>query len=233
MSARSSPYEAIGYLISGLLILGACEAAHDGRWLINRDWPPSRISLYMTMAYSIGQVVAALSRILIEQTFVRKCLRMPADVLLTSALPRPRTWRYVLFPAYFQPLDDADRHRILQAALRDGVSGSGHAIFDHACAIVERDESMHRKVEVSQQVACLWRNLCLGLVIVAAILISGMLWHSVSSTWGKSDWRKLGYCTLALLEAVGMLYRYLRFSRRHAVEVLTSFAATDSAPRSI
>jgi hypothetical protein len=225
MSARSSPYEAAGHLISGLLILGACEAAHDGRWLINRDWPPSRISLYMTMAYSIGQVVAALSRILVEQTFVRKCLRMPQDILLTSALSR--SWRHVLFSAYFQPLADADRLRILQEAARDGVSSSDYEIFDHACAVVEREETAQRRVDLFRQVADLCRNLCLGLLIVAAILISGMLWHSVSSTWGKSDWRKLGYCTLALLEAVGMLYRYLRFSRRHAVEVLTRFAAAD------
>lgn len=231
MLARSSPYDAIGHVVSGLLILGACEAAHDGRWLIGRDWPPGRVSMYLTLAYSIGQIVAFLSRAVIEQLFVRNCLPAPEDVLLAGSTTSSPTWRQRLFPAYFQPLDVVKKERVWLAAGRDGLPGSARAIFDHAATLVENDEVAIRKAVRSWQFAGLWRNLCLGLLIVAAILVSGMLWHSVSASWGKSDWRKLGYCTLALWESASMFYRYLKCRRRHAVDVLTGYAiAREQSP---
>ena len=133
--------------------------------------------------------------------------------------------RQRLFAIYYKPLAVADQNRVLRAAEQDGMVETGHAIFNHACAVVDQDETARRKVDFSRQLAGLWRNLCLGLLIVAAILISGMVWHSVASSWSKADSRKLGYATLALVEAAAMLYRYLKFSRRHALDVLTGYAA--------
>ena len=69
------------------------------------------------------------------------------------------------------------------------------------------------------------RTLCLGLLIVSLILVSGILWNSAVSGWGKAEWRKLGYCALSLFEAAAMLYRYLKYHRQHAIERLMNAAS--------
>lgn len=231
MIARSAPSDAIGHLICGLLILGACEAAHDGRWLIDRAWPPGRISLYMTMACAIGQMVAALSHRQLEQTFVRKFLELPEMRLLAGEFCAVSNWRRMLFPGYCKPLDADSQARILRAAARDGVPESSPALFDHALAVVEQDPTARKNLESTLHRAWFWRNLCMGLLIVAAILVSGMVWHTATSSWGKSDWRKLGYCALALVEATATLYRYLKLYRRHAMEVLVRYGEVPGEPR--
>lgn len=163
MSFRFSPYDAIGHVVCGLLILGACEAAHDGTWLIDRGWPPGRISMYLTMAYSIGQFVAVLSCFFLERAFVRTCLRLPD--------------------------------------------------FDCEAAVADQGEVRGRDTSGIRLQSDLWRNLCLGLLIVAAILICGMLWHGARASWGQSDLRKLGYGLLALLGAVGTFDRFVKSAR--------------------
>jgi hypothetical protein len=159
-------YEIPGALVSGFLILAACEAGYDGSWLIEQEWNPERISVYGSIALCIGLVVAALSRYLLEIKFVRRWLKSPDDMLLADALAS--------------------------------------------------------RFSMSLQLCTICRTLCLGLLVVALILVSGILWHSAVSGWGQADWRKLGYCVLSLLEAVGMLFRFLKYYRQHAIETLTS-----------
>jgi hypothetical protein len=166
MSHRPSTYDAIGHVVCGLLILGACEAAHDGTWLIDRPWPPGRISMYLTMSYSIGQFVALLAGSLVVQRLVRNCLNLPE--------------------------------------------------CDHAGAIAEPDETIRPQFG-ARSASQLWCTLCLGLLVVAAILMGGMLWQGASLSWGQSAWRKLGYAGLALLGAAGSFDWYAKSSRARDV----------------
>jgi hypothetical protein len=163
MFIRTSPYLAIGHVVCGLLILGACEAAHDGTWLIDRDWPPGRVSMYLTMAYYIGQFITILT------TFVhgKNATARPAHALASS-------------------------------------------IEVHGSAIPGR---IPRRLDAPPTLAELWRTLCVGLLVVAAILFCGTLWHGVWMNWGQSDWRKLGYGTLALAGAAATLELARRSSR--------------------
>ncbi|MBI3864670.1 MAG: hypothetical protein HY290_22560 [Planctomycetia bacterium] len=96
--------------------------------------------------------------------------------------------------------------------------------MERALGSLGSNATARKKTELVLHEAWLWRNLCMGLLVVAAILTFGMAWHSVSSSWGKSDWRKFGYCSAALLEATVLLYRYLKTQRRHAVETLVWYA---------
>ncbi len=186
-----------GALASGFLILAACEAGYDGSWLIDQDWNPDRISRYGAVAFCIGLLVAAISRRVIEDKFVAAWLRRPEEFLPGGNMVGQRSWRRVLFPRYYAPLAEETRNQV--------ASATGTGVTDD-------------RISFHLYTTC--RTLCLGFLIVSAILASGIVWHSVVSGWGQAEWRKLGYCILSLFEATGMLYRYLKYFRQHAIQVL-------------
>jgi hypothetical protein len=205
-------YEIPGALLSGFLILAACEAGYDGTWLIDREWNAERISLYGSMSLCIGLVVAALSRYLLERLFVGEWLSAPEEILLADVSPAKRHWKRALFPGYFAPLPPAIRESIPRRTGQSRVQ-TGSAI--------ETPRFRESRFSASLQLATVCRTLCLGLLIVSLILVSGILWNSAVSGWGKAEWRKLGYCALSLFEAVPMMYRYLKYHRQHAIERLS------------
>ncbi|MGE5193802.1 MAG: hypothetical protein ACM3U2_15000 [Deltaproteobacteria bacterium] len=225
-------YDIPGALAAGFLVLAACEAGYDGSWLIDQDWNPERITVYGSIALCIGLVVALASRYLIEHKFVLGWLKAPEENLLGGAAFGPRDWRRRLFPAHYAPLEEGTRGRILSAAGGEGPDGPTTPRVRRACAAVQRVRITSNAFSLSLHLYTTYRTLCLGLLLVSAILASGIVWHSAVSVWGQAEWRKLGYCLLSLFEAVGMLYRYLRFYRRHAVETLLGCAGVslDEAP---
>jgi len=203
-------YEIPGALVSGFLILAACEAGYDGTWLIDQEWNAERISVYGSMSLCIGLVIAAFSRYALERKFVGGWLKAPEEILLAGDPSACHRWKRALFPGYFAPLSQAARDRILLRA------GDVHAES-------ARDQSAGltaNRFSTSLQLATICRTVCLGLLAVSLILASGILWNSAVSGWGKAEWRKLGYCVLSLFEAAGMFYRYLKYRRRHAIEGL-------------
>jgi hypothetical protein len=197
-------YEIPGALISGFLILAACEAGYDGTWLIDQEWNSERISIFGTMSLCLGLVVAALSRYLLEEKFIGGWLKAAEEILPAGFPSDSRDWKHTLFPDYFA--------RVSQAHVQM-VSGNDW-IARHP----------QRRFSVSLQLATVCRTLCLGLVIVSLILASGIVWNSAISGWGQAEWRKFGYCALSLFEAATMLYRYLKYRRQHAIERLLNAA---------
>jgi hypothetical protein len=168
VNRTSTVSEIAGCLACGFLVLAACEAGYDGRWLIERNWSPAEIALCGLTALIIGRLVASVSR------------RLFGDRLFDGCLPRPEI-----------------------------------------VLLSREDRASPRRLFSLLQFCNFYRTMCLGLVVVAAILISGIVWHNLFSIWGQADSRRLGYAVLALLEAVAMRYRYLKFRRRHDKEVLS------------
>lgn len=217
-------YAILGYLASGFAILAACEAGYDGNWLLDREWSPGTISLCGVMAYCLGRMVAAVSRFVIEHKFVRGCLSAPEDTLLARESIASRNWKQALFANYYKPLPENIRGQILRGAGQDALDESGRALFRHALAVVDEDRATQNRLNTFLHMSGICRTMCLGLLVVAGILISGIVWHSLSSGWSQAEWRKLGYCLLSLIEAGGMLYRYLKYLRQHAMEVFIAYA---------
>jgi len=214
-------YEIPGALISGFLILAACEAGYDGTWLIDQDWNAERISVYGSMSLCLGLVAAALSRYLLEYKFVGGWLKAPEEILLADASSGRRHWKRALFPGYFALLSPSTRDQIRSRAEERAT----RQVQIHAGSAAETNaRSPRNRFSTSLQLATICRTLCLGLVSVSLILASGIVWNSAISGWGQAEWRKLGYCALSLFEAVGMLYRYLKYHRQHAIERLLSAA---------
>lgn len=224
MTMRAATDAIFGYLISGFLILAACEAAYDGSWLFEGEWQPESIAVFAAIAGGAGCLISRLSRIFVEQKLLHGCLTAPQEVLLSDHPHGDRSWKQALFPTHYQPLPQETRDRLATIAERDGLHGSGSALFLHALAAVQEQPAIMRRILMYRQLSGICRSLCVGLVAVAAILVSGMIWHSVYATWGQSDLRKLGYCLLSLFEAAGMVYRYLKFDRQYVMGVLTGYA---------
>jgi hypothetical protein len=239
-------YDIPGALLSGFLILAACEAGYDGTWLIDQEWNPERISRYGVIAFGIGLVIAAASRRVVEEKLVAGWLKHPAEFLLGAGAVGARDWRRLLFPSYYAPLAVAARERILGksdgASLPDDVamrqnsdcagrrnSGAFRGALSSGVRqhpeIARNRYSNHKgaavgapSVIVHLYTTC--RTLSLGLLTVSAILASGIIWHAAISGWGQAEWRKLGYCLFSLFEAAGMLYRYLKYYRQYTIEEL-------------
>jgi hypothetical protein len=218
-------YAVLGHLASGLVILAACEAAFDGKWLIDRQWTPGAIGLCGITAYVLGRLFAELSRLAIERWFVRRVLQAPEKMLLGRERVTTR-WKRLLFSGYYQPLADEVRDEVLQQAETDGLQKSHHELFGRLRSVVEEDRGTRNRLDTLLQMSAICRTMCLGLLLVAAILVSGIFFHGFSSRWSQAEWRKLGYCALSLIESTGMLYRYLKFLRQHTAEVFAFFAET-------
>jgi hypothetical protein len=219
VNRSTTAFDAVGCLASGLLILAACEAGYDGRWLIERNWSPAAIGLCGGIAVCLGRTVSAASRWLIDDWFVGACLPRPEFYLLAPDESLRRVWKSIVFPSYFMPLPQSARELVAQVTNQEG---SG----EHAAPI--RALTQYRAAERDRNrllgFCNFYRTMCVGLLVVAAVLISGIIWHCLFSSWGQAESRKLGYALLALLESVGMLYRYLKFRRQHAAAVLIAFA---------
>lgn len=214
---------AIGYLASGFLIIAACEAGYDGRWLISREWTPERIGFYSGISYTIGSLAALLGDLIIERRFVGRSLAFPEELLLTSGADGRRRWKWRLFRAYFQPIPDELRARIITRALYDQVPACGRELFLHASATVGDDCALLKRLRISLEFSRICRTMCLALLVVAAILASGLIGHGFSR-WGQGEWRKFGYFAWALSESTFMLFRYLKFLRQHAIQVLAGYS---------
>jgi len=214
----------LGYLASGFLVIAACEAGYDGRWLISREWTLERIGFYSGISYTIGSLVAVLADLLIERRFVGRYLAFPEEMLLTGEADGRRRWKRALFRVYFQPVPEEFRARIITRALHDQVPASGRALFLHASATAGDDRALLNRLRVSLEFSRVCRTMCLALLVVAAILASGMIGHGFSTRWGQAEWRKFGYFAWALSESTFMLYRYLKFLRQHTLQVLAGYS---------
>ena len=224
MTLRASIDASLGYLICGFVVLAAGEAASDGKWLFASNWQPESVALFGILAWCAGYCISRCSRVLLERKLVRGFLKSPEETLLADHGHDDRTWRERLFPNWFRPLPEEKRDSILRAAEVDGIREPGSALIRHAFEVVYQQPAILRRLELYRQLSDICRSLCVGFVAVAAILVAGIVWHGVYARLGQSDLRKLGYCALSLFEAVGMLYRYLKFERQYAMGVLVGYA---------
>lgn len=230
MTIRAKIDAQVGYVICGLLILAASEAASDGKWLFESGLQPERIALFGTLAWCAGYLVSRYSCDLLEQKFVHGFLKSPVETLLDDRGHRDRSWKETLFSNWHCPLPEETRDRILRAAEQECLSDFDRTLFPHAWTVVKHEPAILRRLELHRQLSSICRALCVGFVVVSTILVCGIIWHGVYSGWGQSDLRKLGYCLLSLFEAAAMLYRYLKFHRQYVAGVLIGYAEISSEP---
>jgi hypothetical protein len=159
--------------------------------------------------------------LVIDDWFVGACLPRPEFYLLSPEKCLRRGWKSIVFRSYYTPLPEQTLELIVQVTNREGRGERAGPIHPQSLAKYRAAERDRNRL---LQFCSFYRTMCVGLLVVAAILFSGIIWHSLFSSWGQAESRKLGYALLALLESVGMLYRYLKFRRQHAAAVLVGLA---------
>lgn len=203
------------YLSAGFLFLFVADQVAGTGFLAREKWTVIQGVVALSGAYVVGQLATSISALVFERILVGKLLGYPPDVLFgypkASRLIRP------FFPDYFCYLPDRTRQLALEKGQAAGVSGSSDALFLAAYTNARATPVVFAKLEtfLNQYVFC--RNTALIAFVDAALLY----W---SYRWGAGPVDHLHWSWVAVALGIGMTFRYLKYYRNYAVEVLTSFA---------
>jgi hypothetical protein len=219
-----SPYDFFGYLANGFLILCAFEYAFFGTSLADRDWKIGPALFYAVLAYIIGQIVANMSSYWLEHVIVREWLKSPEETLFKEPKQKGdrRTWAERLFPIFYRPFPAKTQKRVLGVAQMNGFDQPGRDLFLHAYTVVKQDKVTLERLTAFLNQYGFARNISMGLIIAAILLLIGVLIDV--RRWSDIDNSKVAWVGAAVLGAVGMFYRYLKFFRHYTMEVFNSYA---------
>jgi hypothetical protein len=219
-----SAYDTFGYLSNGFLILCAVEYAFFGTSLAERDWKVGTAVFYLVLAYIIGHIVANISSYFLEYKIVREWLKSPEETLFEEPKKKgdPIPFKCRLYPIFFRPFPEETQKRILAVAEKNGFPKPTRGLFLHAHSVVKQDKVTLERLTSFLNLYGFCRNMSLGLIIAALILLIGALIDV--RHWSDTDNYKLAWAGAALVGAVGMFYRYLKFFRHYTMEVFSSYA---------
>lgn len=210
-----SVYDFFGYLASGVVVLAGLTTAFIGFEPLQTS--PSLIVglLLIIAAYVVGHIVGNIAGDLIERQLVRNRLGRPTDILLGSRTPG-RLVRAVL-PGYSTPLPSRVQDQVKELA----GSRDGEVLFFHCHAVMKSDPVVQGRLETFLNLYGFCRNMAVALVIAAICLAIGLtLDTAATGPEVPPGW----WLAAAVVGALGMLYRYLKFYRQYAVELFTSYA---------
>lgn len=222
MNLPISVYDFFGYLASGFLLLAAVEFGFDGNWLVEREWKPGVIALYVTLAYVIGHIVASLASHFLEQNLSRKYLG-PSEELLLGKEPKARAVCKWLFWSFFKPLSLKTQERILEAAKAEGLTEVNRALYDHAFEIAKQDKTTFDRMNSFLNLYGFCRNISFALLLASLVIAASGVWYAVFIDLKTSDAKKISVGVLCIGGAFMMLYRYLKFYRLYTIEVLRAY----------
>jgi hypothetical protein len=208
-------YDFFGYLASGAVVLAGCTAAFVGYEPFESS-PGLLVGFILVIAiYVIGHIVANLAGDLIERRLVRSRLHPPTEILL--GFQTPGKMEAKLLPGYSTPLPTGVKDQIIKLA----QPRTGDALFFHCHAVMKSDSAVQVRLETFLNLYGFCRNMTLALLIVAFSLVAGLILGTAETGPAVGPgWWVLG----SVVGAIGMFYRYLKFYRQFAVELLTSYA---------
>jgi hypothetical protein len=221
-----SIYDFFGYLGCGFLLLAAIDFAFNGGSLLKEkaDGFTVMVLFWIVLVYILGHLIANLASSILENRLLRKSLGSPEELLFHQHRGR-KGWGKV-FPGYFTPLPKETAERVLAKAkeLAD-ITSPGRALFFHCHSIVKREPVTMERLNNFLNAYGFCRNVSLTALLSAAILLVPVAvarWHH-----SMLPIHNLAWTLAALVAAVGMLYRYLKFFRLYTVEVFISYAETE------
>lgn len=208
-------YDFWAYLSAGFMLLFAVDQAAGTKLLTRDSWTVFQGVVAVSVAYTVGHLVASVSSWLFEKLLVGKLLGYPRNVLFGQ----PRAWPWVqwLLPSYFEPLPPETQKVALEKSGRVGVNKPGEALFWPAHAAVRATPAVASRMDNFLNLYGFCRNTALVGLMDAAILY----WSYLQP---KGPEVHLLWARIALVIGLGMTLRYLKFFRHFALEVFTSYA---------
>ena len=205
-------YDFFAYLAAGLVVGVAMDVSVGDSWALRPELPPSAYALLLAGAYVLGHTVAHISALLLETGLVKRVLEPPYTRLMTST--KGRFW-HLVFPGYHAPLPPALIAKIRDKAGAPGATLEGEALFLHAFAKVTQDAQQRDRLDSFRNLYGFARNMCVACAVAAALL-----WWGVGPSANIPDWLP----SAALVAAVVMLYRYLKFFRLYTHQLLVVYS---------
>lgn len=215
-------YDFWAYLSAGFLLLFAIDSSADTKLLMRDSWTVVQATVAISVAYAIGQIVASLSSWVFERGLVGKVLGYPRKVLFGEA--KGPAWLRRSLGAYFQPLPTEVQVAIRDKATKAGVAQAGEAMFVLAFASARQTPAVMSRLDNFLNLYGFCRNTALVGFIDAAIFYGSYLQKAGPE-------QHLLWSRIALVIALGMTLRYLKFYRLYAHEVFTSFAYAKEASK--
>lgn len=211
------PYDFFGYLSAGLLVLAALELLIGIPTVIGQEHKAFDLALIVLSAYIAGQIVATPAKALLEDLIARKALGAPTSLLITKKSERSR--RRFVAPGYFAPLDETVRSRVLARAEAEGLATpSGESLFQHVRfrENMLADALLAKRLDLFLSRYGFARNLSfVSLSFSAAVLIR----HGVDTSSVLTR-----YAVVAMVGGILLFYRFLKFYRLYAFELLSTYA---------
>lgn len=223
-SVPFSFFDFFGYLSAGFVILvsyaysfppaqesattywlGAPKGVHGLIWFL----------IAVTAAYVLGHLVAASGGLVLQRGSDRLVGR-PAELLLRDRKEHLDLWQRVLeaFSEYYTPLDPAVRAVISDRfAVDPSTEGWERTVFSLIEARTRADDKVFGFCDRCAALYAFCRNVAVALVVAAVIL-----------GWGRGD-HKQALCVGALLAAVFLGVRFLKFYRLYTMLVYTSYVS--------
>jgi hypothetical protein len=209
-------YDFWAYLAAGFLLLGPADFVFGTNLLSSdKDWSWFQIGVAVSSAYVAGQLIASLSATVLERGLVGKVLGYPRNILFGKT----KTWGWVRWclSGYYTALPEATQRAAMEKGKAVGVDAPGESLFWPAFnAARERPKVMERLESFLNQYGFA-RNIATVAFLDALLFAWSYKFHDGPPLHGNLGW-------LALVVAVGMTLRYLKFYRLYANEVFTAYA---------
>ena len=209
------PYDFFGYLTSGLLVVVGMDLVLGFPKIIDQELTAVEAAVLILAVYVAGQLIATPAKALLEDTVVDKLLQRPNVNLFRRKMP----WiRWLLFPGFYKPLPDAIQQKVLIRAESEGVKETGETLFLHVRydARITGNERLMAKLSSFLNKYGFARNLAfVGILVGIALVVK--YYFNPSPTF-------LQYGLSALVGAVLLFYRYLKFFRQYSFEMFNVYA---------
>lgn len=215
-----SVYDFFGHLSAGVLLLATVAFALEGSGALDIDLTMAQAVTLVVAAYVIGHVDASFSSFILERRLTRQLLGSPTERLFAS--DGPQGWQK-LVAGYFVPMPTEIAERVIaKSEERVGVSQPGEALFYHCFAVVRKQEYPRERLATFLNLYGFSRNMAFAAIVATFILVAA----AVTDTVPDSQYYWVG-ATCALVFAVVLYLRYLKFYRHYALEIYVTYSELD------
>lgn len=219
-------YDFYAYLTAGMLLIASVDHTFGGAVLVRRtEWTAVQIGFWVAVAYLLGQIVAGPSSALLEHLVARRLLHSPLSIALGLAQPRWRekTAQRLFANREYSPLPTQTRARILEGtAAALGVTvpeiNDPEVVFGVAFGAARANADTAARLDQFRNLYGFSRNIAF-VAIVACILL--LVRYPRLPAEPDRGLLLIG----ALVLAIGMFGRFLKFYAAYSREVLGAYGS--------
>lgn len=207
--APFSIYDFLSYLFAGFLLLIAVDYAFDLHWLVGQKMEAGNVAFWVVASYVVGHVNSQWASWLFESKLVKR-LGYPSANLFAEAARRP--FRHYRTPL---PARTAQRIREKYERMSAGIGDSEDMFLFSYHLIKEQCPQAVSRLTTFISVYGFSRNLSFASVLIAGVLGAAAVIEHKPSLWPLAG--------AALIVAVTLFFRFLKYFRHYSIEVFTTF----------